>query len=60
MMKTKIIFIQDEIDVSNFVEKSFFRKSALSNEYIKYRSLVYSKFLRKYFDQSKKWMENFA
>ena len=45
MMKTKIIFIQDEIDVSNFVEKSFFRKSALSNEYIKYRSLVYSKFL---------------
>ena len=60
MMKTKIIFIQDEIDVSNFVEKSFFRKSALSNEYIKYRSLVYSKFLRKYFDESKKWMENFA
>ena len=26
---------QDEIDVSNFVEKTFFRKSALSNEYIK-------------------------
>ena len=42
---------QDEIDVSNFVEKTFFRKSALSNEYIKYQSLVYSKFLRKYFDE---------
>ena len=52
MMKTKIIFIQDEIDVSNFVEKTFFRKSAQYHISIKCWILVYRKFLRKYFDQS--------